>query len=444
VIGEIIFEIAIEVTVSSEIGSVQAFELENQTVLGGDGSWLTSLREDARKKAIEIGFPAPSEEIWRYSRVEDLTSLSLRVGLSKPIIKLFDGVPPLLDGLKASLVASSSLYLEVAPGSLDIYDRAKNSEVLSVSHISDITKPHWDEYLLMDDFFSAYSLAYSQDHYVISIADNAKIDEPIVISYRVPGEDVAFLPRVVVVLGDGSQANVIEFISSEPSVSFVGANFLSCLGAGSNLYHYQIQDLSKDGYIVANCSARISDHAKLEFGVFSFGGSYARVRAESHLDGADAKAYLKAAYFASGSQMLDFRTLQDHHAPNTFSELLFKGAVSENSHSVYSGLVRIEEGASRSDAFQTNRNLVLSEGARADSVPNLDIRENNVRCSHASAVGPIDPEMVFYLESRGIDPERAKRIIVKGFFNEIMEGIASSEAVEVINELVDIKLRETL
>ena len=125
--------------------------------------------------------------------------------------------------------------------------------------------------------------------------------------------------------------------------------------------------------------------------------------------GAGATSNLLAVYFGAARQMHDFRTLQDHRAPKTTSDLLFKGAVAGAAHSVYSGLIRVEKGARGTNAFQTNRNLVLAEGARADSVPNLEIEENELRCSHASAVGPIDEEQRYYLESRGVPPEVAGR-----------------------------------
>ena len=112
--------------------------------------------------------------------------------------------------------------------------------------------------------------------------------------------------------------------------------------------------------------------------------------------------------------MHDFRTMQDHVAPATTSDLLFKGAVRDEAKSVYSGLIRVRKEAAGTNAFQTNRNLVLSEGAHVESVPNLEIEANDVRCSHASAVGPIDEEQRFYLESRGIEPEVAERLIVLG------------------------------
>ncbi len=134
------------------------------------------------------------------------------------------------------------------------------------------------------------------------------------------------------------------------------------------------------------------------------GATYARLRTDAVLAGDKGSSELRAAYLGRGDEMLDFRTLQDHAAPRTRSDLLFKGAVTDRAHSVYSGLVRVRRGAVKADAMQTNHNLVLDEGAHADSVPNLDIEENDVRCSHASTVGPVDEEQRYYLESRGIPP----------------------------------------
>ena len=124
-----------------------------------------------------------------------------------------------------------------------------------------------------------------------------------------------------------------------------------------------------------------------------------------------------AGYFGTGHQLHDLRTVQDHVAPRTKSQLLCMGAVTDTASSAYVGLTRVRNGAHGADAFQTNRNLVLSDGAHADSVPNLDIEENEVRCSHASTVGPIDEDQRYYLEARGIAPAVAERLIVLGFFN---------------------------
>jgi Fe-S cluster assembly protein SufD len=154
---------------------------------------------------------------------------------------------------------------------------------------------------------------------------------------------------------------------------------------------------------------------------FAVGGSYARVRTDSVLLGPGAESQLLSAYFGSGSQMHDLRTVQHHAAPQCRSDLLFKGVLANQARSTYSGLIRVEKGAKGTNAFQTNRNLVLSEGAQAYSVPNLEIEDNDVRCSHASAVGPVDESQLFYLESRGVPTHAAERLVALGFVDDVLE-----------------------
>jgi Fe-S cluster assembly protein SufD len=144
------------------------------------------------------------------------------------------------------------------------------------------------------------------------------------------------------------------------------------------------------------------------------------VRSESVLAGAGGSSRQLAVFFGADHQVHDFATIQSHQGKHTTSDLLFKGAVAHSSHSVYRGLIRVEKGAVGTNAFQTNRNLVLHEGAHADSVPNLEIEDNDVRCSHASAVGPIAEDQRFYLESRGVPPSVTDRLIALGFLDEVL------------------------
>src|SRR5579864_4954210 len=130
--------------------------------------------------------------------------------------------------------------------------------------------------------------------------------------------------------------------------------------------------------------------------------------------------------FAEGEQQFDYHTLQGHRAPNTRSDLLFKSALDDRSHSAYTGVIIIDRGAQRSDAYQANRNLLLSEGARADTEPKLEIEADDVRCTHGATVGPIDDEQLFYLASRGLDPETGSRLIVEGFFEEVFEKVGDA------------------
>jgi Fe-S cluster assembly protein SufD len=172
----------------------------------------------------------------------------------------------------------------------------------------------------------------------------------------------------------------------------------------------------------------------------ALGGHYARLAIESRLDGRGASGELLAVSFGEGDQMHDFRTLEDHVAPNTTSNMLFKGAVQDHSRAVYTGLIHIGKGARGSRAFQTNRNVKLSEGAWAESVPNLEIENNDVKCSHASAVGPVDEEQLFYLESRGLPTAIAERLVVLGFFEEVLERLPVPSAMPAVRAELSAKL----
>jgi Fe-S cluster assembly protein SufD len=147
-----------------------------------------------------------------------------------------------------------------------------------------------------------------------------------------------------------------------------------------------------------------------------------------------------AAYFGEQRQMHDIRTLQDHVAPSTTSDLLFKGAVEGLASSIYTGLIHIGKDASGVNAFQTNRNIKLSEGAWAHSDPNLEIENNDVRCSHASTIGPVNEDQRFYLESRGVPPQVAERLIVMGFFDDVLARLPMPGAVALLRDEIERKL----
>jgi Fe-S cluster assembly protein SufD len=147
-------------------------------------------------------------------------------------------------------------------------------------------------------------------------------------------------------------------------------------------------------------------------------------------------------YFGSGDQLLDFRTFQDHAARDTTSNLLFKGVIDDRARSVYTGLIHVRPDARGTNAFQTNRNIKLSDEAWAESVPNLQIENNDVKCSHASTVGPVDEDQRFYLESRGLHPSRAERFIVAGFFDEVLHALPVAAARPLVAAAITAKLGE--
>jgi Fe-S cluster assembly protein SufD len=254
----------------------------------------------------------------------------------------------------------------------------------------------------------------------VRVAPGTVVDQPIVVHVHAAAPGALSAPRLVVEVGADAQVTVVERQTSRPEVGLVAAVTEIAVGAAARARHVTVQDLDPATWQIATQVSRVDQSADFLAANAALGGDYARLRTDCRLAGRGATGTLLAAYLGGGDQMLDFRTFQDHAAPDTTSELLFKGVLDDHARSVYTGLIRVRPDARGTNAFQTNRNLKLSDDAWAESVPNLEIENNDVRCSHASTVGPVDEDQRFYLESRGVPTEIAERLIVAGFFDEVL------------------------
>lgn len=298
------------------------------------------------------------------------------------------------------------------------------------------------------DAFDWLADAFAPDVTVLTIPRSVELAEPIVLVHVVgppSGEPEgaatdalgAAFPRTLIHLAENAGVSVVEILVSGDGEMLVAPTTELSVSDGARLTHNYVQQLGTGTWHLGRIFARAGRDATLKSFQASLGGSYARSRTDSVLTGQGGTAQLLAAFLGDGNQMHDFRTLQEHSAPKTTSDLVFKGAVGGTSRSVYSGMIHMRHGARGANAFQTNRNLVLSDGAHADSVPNLDIEENDVRCSHASAVGPIEEEQRFYLESRGVPRVAAERLILLGFFGELLERVMPAVGDHIVASIRD-------
>lgn len=278
--------------------------------------------------------------------------------------------------------------------------------------------------VLGNDFFATLgrsTLAYAV---IVTVPGNVELSEPIRIVTTLNAAGTAG-GSVRVVVGANSGATVTEqFRSShDDGASLLVSSTVLEVGDGARLQHASVQLLNDRDWIVATLHAASGRDSTLSSIAVALGGDYARLETTASSSARGAHSELLAVYFAGDDQVHDFRTRQDHLAPHTTSNLLFKGAVDDNARSVYSGMIHIGKDARGTVAHQTNRNLLLSAGASAESVPNLEIENNDVKCSHASAVGPIDEDHRYYLESRGVPPTDAERLIVLGFFADLLSRV---------------------
>jgi Fe-S cluster assembly protein SufD len=291
------------------------------------------------------------------------------------------------------------------------------------------------------DVFATMNNEFAMEPIVVRVAPGATVEAPIVVAYWSDEPNIATFPRLVVVAGADSQAQIVDYHASAEGVPMltVPVTELSVEPA-ARLGYLNAQNLGLATWQVGSQVSTVDSDATLTSVCAAFGGDYARLRTDCRLIGRGGTGKLRAVYFGEGEQMLDFRTFQDHAAPDTTSNLLFKGAVGGHSRSVYTGLIRVRKNARGTNAFQTNRNIKLSDGAWAESVPNLEIENNDVRCSHASAVGPIDEDQRFYLESRGVPTPIAERLVVTGFFDEVLSKLPVAAAATALRNLVAGKL----
>ncbi len=184
-----------------------------------------------------------------------------------------------------------------------------------------------------------------------------------------------------------------------------------------------IQNLSRETWHFATHHARVDRDAELDWVAGGFGSKKGKVRIQNDLAGPGATSRVTGAYFADGDQHLDYDTFQEHIAPRTESDFAFKGALRDRASTVWRGMIRVENEAQQTNAYQENRNLMLSPKAHADSIPGLEILANDVRCTHGSTTGQVDREQLFYLMARGLSRQEAERIIVRGFFQDILDRI---------------------
>ncbi|MFT7473526.1 MAG: Fe-S cluster assembly protein SufD [Verrucomicrobiales bacterium] len=373
--------------------------------------WLDALRALAATRFADAEAPSDADEVWRYSRISE-------IDLSAFVAPEF--ASSMIDPLEISGAAATVVVRDGRVVSIDRADSLGNATVQTISEHADGEALLNSVRGLPIDAVAHLHDANISDAVVIDVPRGAHIDSPIVIDVYSDLEGGLTCPHTIIRAGNGAAVTVLERRRSADASQLVVPTVELAASPDARVAYLTIQQLGPNTACLEHHIAQADKQAHVMSSVAAFGGSYARTRADCRLIGQGASGDLLSAYFGDGSQMLDFRTFQEHAAPDTTSNLLFKGAVTGDAQSVYTGLIKVAESAPGTNAFQTNRNLKLSKGAWAYSVPNLEIEQNQVSCSHASTVGEIDEDQRFYLESRGVPTVVAEQLLVSGFFAEVI------------------------
>jgi Fe-S cluster assembly protein SufD len=251
--------------------------------------------------------------------------------------------------------------------------------------------------------------------------------------------------RTLIVLEEGAEAEVWEqYLSSEDGDTLFNVVTELVVGPNATLRYVAAQGLSEKGWIFGTQRAVVDRDGALDWVALGFGSGRGKVRMETQLRGAGASAKVTGAYAGRGRQHLDFDTTQEHAAPNTTSDLAFRGVLGGRSSAVWRGMIKVDPGAQQTDAFQESRNLLLSKRAHADAIPGLEILANDVRCTHAAAIAQIDRDQLFYLMTHGLRAEQAKRLVIDGFLQALVQRFAEGPLRDSVADALEQRLEAVL
>ena len=377
----------------------------------------SSARRDAWRAFTTLGLPTTSDEVWRYAPLSDL-DLD-HYALARPA----DAVEP--STLARSLARHAGLVVTMIDGEL----RDVSGEIAGISVTAEEAdwSSHYDS-----DAFAQLNCALHPTTVTLRVAEGVVATQAILVVNTITAG--ASFPQWRVESARGSRASVVEFLDGGADALVVPVSEFD-VADDADLVVSTYQRLDASAWHIARSTARLGRGAHLHQSVISVGAHYNRSRNDAEFLGTGAENELRTTFLGFGDQVHDFRTRQFHQVGRSRSTLLSKGAVADTARSVYTGLIEIEKGAKRTDARQTNHNLLLSPHAHADSVPNLDIRENDVMCAHASSVGPLNELQRWYLESRGVTRADAERLMIQGFFYEMLATLPRELAAVVEDDL---------
>jgi Fe-S cluster assembly protein SufD len=296
------------------------------------------------------------------------------------------------------------------------------------------------------DPFVARNDAAWRDGVLVHVAAGIRLEEPIRIEVPLDRDGAALAWRTLIVLEEGAEAEVWEHCSSsgDEIEALLNSVVELSVGQGATLRYISTQDISEAAWIFATQRAQVERDGRLDWTALGFGSARGKVRMETNLAGPGAEARVTGGYAGGSGQHLDYDTTQEHAAPNTISDLAFRGVLAAGATAVWRGMIKVDPGAQGTDAFQESRNLLLSTDAHADAIPGLEIEADDVRCTHAAAVAQIDRDQLFYLTSRGLDAATAKSLIIEGFLESLVERLAEGPVRDRISDALEKRLNEIL
>ena len=374
---------------------------------------LADRRRDAQAAYEQLPMPTLRDENWRYTSLRGIDFGGFRP--ERPRVELS------ADALPAGVVFG------------DLAQAIDEHPELVLPHLGSVVGDGRDR-------FVAENAATWQDGVLLYVPDGVEVTTPLRATLAIPSAGARSVARMLVIAGRGSRLRLIEELA-EGEPGYLNTVVEIVVGDAANVEYVQAQQLHGETYHFSTQRAHIGRDATLDWIAIAIGGKLGKSYMESALLGSGGTSRTTGLYALAGDQHLDLDTRQEHRAPHAVSDLAFRGALLDKARSVWRGIIVVEEGAQKTDAFQENRNLMLSPRAHADSIPGLEIKANDVRCTHAATAGPIDRELLFFLMTRGLPRAEAQRMVVRGFFAETLARVADDELRDRISKSLEARIR---
>ncbi|MEZ4417349.1 MAG: Fe-S cluster assembly protein SufD [Gemmatimonadota bacterium] len=417
----------------------------------GAPEWLRQRRLEAWETYESLPFPTTTLEHWRYTdvkRVLKIQDLSLGEGPRALAPEAFPaGLREAMDADRSAAGHAVEVDGCLVHVDLDPELQARGVLLLSLREAAhthaELIQSHLEQAVpASEGKFQALNAALWQDGVLLYLPANVQLDLPVRVTRWASEAGTAYFTRTLLIAERGSRASFVDEILSPDfeRQTFHSSAVEMFAEDGAQVQYVSLQRMGTGAFHLSQQRTVARRDSTLDTLNVQLGASVARLDLNARLLGPGANSDMLGLYFGDGRQHFDMCTSQDHVAPNATSDLLYKGALDGKARSVFRGIIKVHERAQRTDAYQTNRNLLLSDHARADSLPNLEIEADDVKCSHGATVGQLDAEALFYLMSRGLQRERAERLVVLGFLGEVLSRLPLGGVVDKVTKVIESKL----
>ena len=387
------------------------------------------MRAEALERYRTLPLPDTTEEHWRFTDLKDFDPDAFghdagTVPRTGPVETMLE-----LDVAGLATITEDGVEIERTPEGVTFAPLAEEHERL-------YSLVGWDEK------FAAHNAALWKHGVLVVVPKGVELEKPLYVRVTNLGEDGSLFWRLLVVAEEGARFTLVEDVSSASRDlrAYTNTAVELFVEQSAKLEYVSLQNLSRETWHFASHHARVERDAELDWVAGGFGSKKGKVRIQNDLAGEGATSRVTGAYFADGDQHLDYDTYQLHSAPNTTSDFAFKGALRDKATAVWRGMIRVDKDAQRTNAYQENRNLMLSPTTHAVPIPGLEILANDVRCTHGATVGQVDREQLFYLMARGLSRGEAERLIVRGFFQDVLDRIELEPVREALGEALEARI----